>query len=66
MSRIASSDRFVQRWAEALNVDPNEVKRIVIDAQAGRVLIVHVEKFGSEQMLEVEPPTEGVDIRIVA
>jgi hypothetical protein len=51
-----TGSRFVQKWAEALGVEPNETARIVIDARPGEVLRVYVEKFGTERMLHIDPP----------
>lgn len=66
MEQIVTGDEFVQKWAAALGEDPAECRRIVIDAQAGHVLIVHVEKLGTERMLEVDPPDpSSVDVRHV-
>lgn len=55
MRRALARD-FILKWAEALNIDPMECSRIVIDAKAQDVLRVYVSKFGSEKLLNVEPP----------
>lgn len=58
-SKFVMSRDFVQKWAEALGVDPGETSRIVIDAKADSVLTIYVEKFGTERMLSIEVPDPG-------
>ena len=55
--RTIMADKFVMQWAHALGVDPGECRRIVIDAEVGNVLRIHVEKLGDERMLDVRPPS---------
>lgn len=51
------ADRFARQWAYALGIVPEETRRVVIDAECGHVLRIHVEKLGDERMLEVVPPS---------
>jgi hypothetical protein len=39
------------------------VRRVVIDLQAGKPAIIHVEKYGDERLIEVFRALEGVEIR---
>jgi hypothetical protein len=55
---------FVQALcaAGAVPGDPVTIRRVVIDAKADQVLILHVEYFGDERALEVAHTLEGIQI----
>lgn len=57
-------------WWQALVVagvfrDDEMIRRVVIDAEAGGTVIIHVERFGDDRLLEVARTLEGVEIREV-
>lgn len=39
------------------------IRRIVIDAQAGQAVVIHVERFGDARLLDVVRGLDGVEIR---
>jgi len=39
------------------------IRRIVIDIQAGHVVVMHVERFCDERLLDVIPTLDGIEIR---
>lgn len=39
------------------------IRRIVIDAQAGHVVVIHVERFGDTRLLDVVRTLDGVEVR---
>lgn len=41
------------------------VRRIVIDAQLGHAVVVHVERIGDQRLLELARTLDGVEIREV-
>jgi hypothetical protein len=44
--------------------DGESIRRIVIDAQAGNaVVVMHVERYGDDRLLNVVRTLEGVEIR---
>lgn len=66
MGPILSADRWIQQIVAALGFDPNECRRIVIDATAGKVVTIYVEKYGSEALLDLAPPdVAGLNISVV-
>lgn len=63
---VLMANDFIGKWAEALNLDPRDCQRVVIDAQVGSIVRVYVSKVGSEALLNVEPPdASGVNITVV-
>lgn len=61
--RVILSDEFHQALISARVVSGDErIRRLVIDAQAGHVLMVHVERSGDERLLQVLPSLVGVDV----
>lgn len=57
-------NRFVTQWAEALNIEPDEVTRVVIDARVDDIVRVYVSKLGDEALLDIRPPSAS-EVRIV-
>lgn len=57
------SEKFAQALADAgIIADSTLVRRIVIDAQAGKPLMVYVEYFGDRQWLNVAKFAAGVEV----
>lgn len=62
-SRI-TADHFHKALIAAGVVREGEIiRRIVIDAQAGHTVVMHIERFADTRMLDVIPTLEGVEIR---
>jgi hypothetical protein len=40
------------------------VRRVVIDVQIGEPVVMHVERFGDERVLQVLPALRGTEIRL--
>lgn len=58
-----TSDRFHAALVEAGVVRSGEyIRRIVIDAQAGHVVVVHVERIGDTRLLDVVPTLDGIQV----
>lgn len=62
MNKITGDQFFKALLAADVFRDGESVRRVVIDAQAGHALIIHVERYGDERMLSVVPTLEGVEI----
>ena len=62
---IVMSDQLISALAEIVG-PADKVRRVVIDIQAQQVPIIHVERFGDEQLLDVFRALDGVHIRTVA
>jgi hypothetical protein len=62
--RVLGADEF-GRALVAAGVLPSidGVRRIVIDAQAGHIVVVYVEHLGDERLLRVTPTLQGIEIR---
>lgn len=58
------ANKFIQQWAEALNLDPSDCQRVVIDAQVNDVVRVYVSKVGQESLLTIDPP-HADEVRII-
>jgi hypothetical protein len=64
--RIIPSERFGQALAEAGIIDDlSLVRRIVIDAEAGHAVRMHVEYYGDERLLRVAQALDGIEITSV-
>ncbi len=65
MSMI-SSDKFMKALIAAdVFRDGESVRRVIIDAQAGHAIVIHVERFGDDRVLNIAPVLTGVEIREV-
>lgn len=61
--RVITSEAFAGALAGAGIIhDVSRVRRIVIDAEAGHVVRVYVERFGDERLLDVAQALGGVEI----
>ena len=66
VKELIISDAWIKSIAEQLNIDPGETNRIVIDAMAGKFIVIYVEKFGTKKMLDIKiPPLAEVEIRVL-
>ena len=64
--RVVLSEDLFDALAAAGVVDRSEpIARIVIDAQAGHLLRLHLERFGDERILQVVPSLAGVQISTI-
>lgn len=61
--RRIMSNQFWRALVDAgvLQEDDN-VTRIVIDAQAGSVVVLYVERWADERLLQVAPTLDGIEI----
>lgn len=58
-----SSDRFFEKLVEAGVFTKGEhIRRIVIDAQVGHALVIHVERYGDWRVLDVVASECGTTI----
>jgi len=61
--RVIASEAFAKALADAGIIrDPDRIARIVIDAQAGHVVVMHVQYFGDERLLKVAQSLDGIEI----
>lgn len=61
-----SGSEWITHIMKCLGLEHLRVRRIVIDAAYDSAVEVYVECFGSEGLLDVEPPGAGtVNVRIV-
>jgi ribosome-interacting GTPase 1 len=63
MAKITSSyGPLVDSLRGLLDVDPSDVRRIVIDIQANHAPVVYIERFADEQLIDVIQTLGGVEI----
>lgn len=66
MAKFILADDFVIKWATALGIDADRVRRVVIDAEAGNAIMVYVEQYGTDELLHLDVPNPtSMDIKIV-
>ena len=56
---------LAREWAEALGIDLSQTRRIVIDIPCHDVVRVYVEQFGTERLLKITPPSDGLNIEVI-
>lgn len=56
---IVTSQGFIE-WLEAAGVIPNKTRRVIIDAQVGDVVMLYVEMYASNKMLDFTPAEAGM------
>lgn len=61
MKRIMSRE-LLEALREAFDIEPDNVRRVVIDIQAGEVPMVHIEQFADERTINVIRELGGVRI----
>lgn len=55
------SDEFVKQLKELGIIDDN-TRRVIIDAQVGHIIKIHLEKFGDERLLNLVHTMDGIEI----
>jgi hypothetical protein len=45
--------------------EDEQIRRIVVDAQAGSAVRIYVDRFGDERLLQVVPTLDGIEISSV-
>ena len=64
MAQKITGNEWISLVLEKLGIDPSNVRRVVIDAQVGHVVIFYIEHFGTSALLEVRPP-EAKEVEII-
>ena len=60
---VITAERFGQALADAgIIEDIGKVRRIVIDAEAGHLVRIHIERYGDERLLKVAQTLDGIEI----
>ena len=65
MSPIMADQFFAALLAADVVREGERIRRVVIDAEAGHVLVMYVERFGDDRLLKVVPTLEGIEIATV-
>jgi len=61
-----SGQEWITHVVKCLGLEHLRVRRVVIDAAYDSAVEVYVECFGSEELLDVEPPEAGtVSVRVI-
>jgi hypothetical protein len=62
--RIITTEKFWRALVDAgVFREDEKVRRIVIDAQAGDAVVMYVERWGDERLLDVALTLDGIEIR---
>jgi len=56
------ADDYGTAICEALNIDPNKVRRVVIDATAGELLRVYIEYYGGPELVTIKLPATEIEV----
>lgn len=63
---IILGNSFLEALAEAGIIQAGEkVRRVVIDADVTAPVVIHVERYGDERLLNVVRKLEGVEVQVV-
>ncbi len=58
-------DNIAARVAQNLGLDPNMIKRIVIDLNGGHIPMIHVQAFADSSLINVLEALKDSDVQIV-
>jgi len=62
--RPITTERFWRALVDAgVFREEESIRRLVIDAQAGELLVMYVERWGDERLLDVALTLNGVEVR---
>lgn len=64
--RIMSESLWPAFVKAGLFPDDGAVRRVVIDVQAGEPVVMYVEMWGDERLLDVVPTLEGIEVRVLS
>ncbi|HWD45896.1 MAG TPA: hypothetical protein VHM23_19660 [Actinomycetota bacterium] len=65
-SRVVSTKAFYQALVAAGVLREDEtIRRVVIDANAGDVVVMYVERWGDERLLQVATTLDGIEVSSV-
>jgi len=53
--RVRGANQFATACVEALGINPNEVRRIIIDMNASSAMVVYVEMYGTDRFYNITP-----------
>jgi hypothetical protein len=61
--RVIGGEAFAKALADAGIIrDLDKVSRVVIDARAGHVVVLYVERYGDERLLKVAQSLDGIEV----
>lgn len=63
MARITADQFHRALIAAGVLRDGESIRRIVIDAEAGHAVVMHVQRFGDERLLDVVLTLDGVLVK---
>lgn len=52
---IIDGGKFIVAVSKMLDIDPEKVRRIVIDAEVNDVVMVYIQQFGSTKTIDIAP-----------
>ena len=62
--KIASTEWLIH-LCEQLEIEPSNVRRIIIDAKVNSAVIIYVEQYGTDKLFDLRPPdVSAAEIRI--
>ena len=65
-ANIITGSPLIESVCSALEMDPNNVARVVVDAKPYEPLAVYVELFGGLEMIDLVPPgVTAANVKIV-
>lgn len=61
--RVIRSDHFADALVAAgVIASGDKIRRVVIDANAGEAVVMYVERFGDERLLNVVTTLDGIEV----
>ncbi len=62
MAKIVGSGKALSDALRPLVGDPDYVRRVVIDIQSSREVVIHIERYGDDHVIDVVRELAGVSI----
>jgi len=64
LDKVILARDYSIRLCAQLGLRPDRVRRIVIDVDMKKPVLVYVEMMGDSRMLEITLPTGGIDVKM--
>jgi hypothetical protein len=56
MSKIIISDKWIEQLLLSQQINPQRVRRVIIDATVAEPVIMYIEQYGDDGILALQPP----------
>ncbi len=62
MADVISGKDFLNQICEAIDINPDNVRRVVLDIKYNDVITVYVEQLGTDKLLNINMNSDGIKL----